>query len=136
MTTNPVLGPSASTNVVRNIGRLRKESPVLIGIAMISPLVLGAISVAAGHVLWSHVNQPSLVVFYCDYRIDRVILFVNAGLCVCVVALSIWGLPLRRRFAASVAAIAALASLPAYVLSYLYAFKIVQWLGLGWSSSA
>lgn len=63
-------------------------------------------------------------------------MFANGGICVGIVGLSMWRLPLRKRLATTLAAIAALASLPAYVLAHLYSFKIVQWLGLGWSSSA
>jgi hypothetical protein len=106
-----------------------------IGIACLAPFILSAVSVAAGHVLWSHVEQPSLVAAYCNYRIDRVILLANAGICVGVVAVSVWRLPLRRRLVTTLAPIAATASLPAYVLAYLYAFEVASWLGVGWSSS-
>jgi hypothetical protein len=111
----------------------RFAAPIVV--AAITPLLCGAVSVAAGHLLCSHIEQPALDAAYGRYRIDRVILFANGSICCGVVGLAISRLPVRKRFATALAVIAAAASLPAYVLVYLFSFKIAMWLGLGWSSS-
>ncbi len=113
-----------------------KKSTACFAVAVLSPLLLGAVSVAAGHVLWSRVDQPAIVAAYCNYRLDRVIVAVNGAMCAGIVGAAAFLIPRRRSLATVVAIASSLASLPAYSIAYHSTIRVVQWLGLGWSSSA